>query len=438
LINDVLDLSKVEAGKLEFRPEPVDLAILVDDVMGTMRPAADARHIQTTVAVEPDARDAVLDAARLKQILYNYISNAIKFTPEGGRIAVRVRAGADDIVRLEVEDTGIGIAAGDQHRLFVEFQQLDHGAAKQHGGTGLGLALTKRLVERQGGRVGVESEPGTGSLFFAELPRRQAAAPFRTLTTAQGSPDSGPTILVIEDDAADRRQLIEILSAAGYHVLAVERGTDALELCATHRVDAVTLDLLLPDQSGLDLLQQIRRHSANPDVPVVVVTVITESHVMAGHVVADVLQKPITGEALLGSLRRAGVAAPGGERVLVVDDDESARRLAAVTLEQAGYRVEVHADPRRGLQAARARPPAAIVLDLLMPDIDGFQFLHQLRDDEATRATPVIVWTVKDLSPEEADRLAGMVRRVVQKGMSAGELLRELEAVLPPVRREPA
>jgi CheY-like chemotaxis protein len=356
----------------------------------------------------------------------------VKFTPEGGQVTVRVDAPGDGTVRLEVEDTGIGIAATDHHRLFVEFQQLDDSTTKQHGGTGLGLALTKRLVERQGGRVGLESEPGRGSLFFAELPRYQTAAPFRTLVSPAAASSTGPTILVIEDDEADRAQLVDILSSAGYQVLAVERGSDALAMCASRKIDAVTLDLLLPDQSGLGLLQQIRQHSANPDVPVVVVTVIAEAHVMAGHVVSDLLSKPVTGEELLGSLRRAGVHPPARNRVLVVDDDESACRLATVTLEQAGYRVEAHVTPRRALDAARADPPAAIVLDLIMPELDGFQFLRQLRADRATRATPVIVWTVKDLSADEADRLAGLVRRVVQKGTHAAELLRELETVLPP------
>jgi signal transduction histidine kinase len=171
LINDVLDLSKIEAGKMEFLPEPVDLGTIAAEVRDILRSLAATRRIATSIEVHPGICEAVADPAKLKQVLYNYLSNALKFTPEGGRVVLRVAPEGDEHFRLEVEDTGIGIRAEDLGRLFVEFQQLDVGTAKKYGGTGLGLALTRRIVEAQGGRVGVDSTPGRGSRFFAVLPR---------------------------------------------------------------------------------------------------------------------------------------------------------------------------------------------------------------------------------------------------------------------------
>jgi signal transduction histidine kinase len=185
LIDDVLDLAKVESGKMEFRPQAVDLANIVAEVHGILRGLASTKRIRFETAVEPAAASAVLDPSKLKQVFYNYLSNALKFTPEGGRVTVRVAPEGADEVRIEVIDSGIGIRAEDVARLFVEFQQLDAGIAKRYAGTGLGLALTRRIVEAQGGRVGVRSEPGKGSAFWAVLPRDATAVPSRDAPDAR-------------------------------------------------------------------------------------------------------------------------------------------------------------------------------------------------------------------------------------------------------------
>jgi PAS domain S-box-containing protein len=440
LINDVLDLSKIEAGKVRFHPEAVDLSALVAGVVEAMSGMALSKRIVVRADVPPELSDATLDASRFRQVLYNFLSNALKFTPEGGRVTVRIEPDETALMfRLEVEDTGIGIAEEDRVRLFTEFEQLDAGVAKHYGGTGLGLALTKRLVEAQGGQVGVRSRLGAGSVFHAVLPRHQtkAATPDPPAQTVpQGG---GPTILVVEDDPADRHLLVETLMRSGYRVLAAERASDALAIGAEHFLDAVTLDLILPDQSGLELLQELRRTSRNPDVPVVVVTVVAEKAALAGHVVADVLPKPIDADALLASLRRV-IPSSGRHRVMVVDDDEASCRLAGLAVAEAGGEVDIYHSPLDALSAASASPPSAIVLDLLMPELSGFEFLTRLRADPANRSTPVIVWTVKDLLPDETTRLAEHVRGVVQKGRHSGAdaLLRELHAVLPANRREGA
>ncbi|HTV19709.1 MAG TPA: ATP-binding protein, partial [Polyangiaceae bacterium] len=260
LINDVLDLAKVEAGKIELRPENVDVSQLIGEVSAVLRGAAADKRIQVDCEVAPEARHATLDPARFKQILYNYLSNALKFTPVGGTVTVTARTEGAETLCLMVEDTGIGIANEDIGRLFVDFQQLEGGATKKHAGTGLGLALTKRIVEAQGGTVGVKSVVGRGSQFFALLPLR---APMSGLsidgTPAQyGLRNDAAAVLVIEDDARDRALLIQTLTRAGYGVEAVATGRQAIVSCNERVFDAITLDLLLPDMTGLDVLHRIR------------------------------------------------------------------------------------------------------------------------------------------------------------------------------------
>ena len=428
LINDVLDLSKVEAGKIEFRPEPLELGRVVQEVVSVLKETAATKAITIQVDLE-HLPDLFLDAGRLKQVLYNYLSNALKFTPSGGRITIRARADGPDMWALAVEDSGVGIAEADLPRLFLEFEQLNAGAAKQHAGTGLGLALTKRLVEAQGGTVGVQSRVGVGSIFSARLPRVHAGGTPRE-PVALVSKGHGPAVLVIEDDPNDRAALVTALSGAGFSVEAVATGADAVARCEARAFAAITLDLLLPDESGLDVLREIRERGRDPDIPVIVVTVVAERHALAGHLVSDILPKPIDTAALLASLRRAGVSPTKEARVLVVDDDEGAVRLARIALEAQGFLVEGHTNPTMGLAAAAARKPSAIVLDLVMPGLDGFQFLDELRRTRRNQTTPVIVWTSKDLSDAERSRLTETARSVVQKSPGTSALVAELQALL--------
>jgi PAS domain S-box-containing protein len=305
LINDVLDLSKIEAGKMEFLPEPVDLGKIAAEVRDILRSLAASRRIAIAIEVDPAASEAVADPAKLKQVLYNYLSNALKFTPEDGRVTLRFAPQGGEHFRLEVEDTGIGIRPEDLGRLFVEFQQLDVGAAKKYGGTGLGLALTRRIVEAQGGRVGVDSTPGRGSRFFAVLPR--AASPAAPLAPAPPPHPDAPCVLVIEDDGRDRAWLVRELAAAGFAVEAAATGGEALDRCRRRAFAAVTLDLLLPDVGALELLSAIQATAPNRGVPVIATTVVAEQ-VTTGWPLHDFLTKPLRRQDLVASLARAGVA----------------------------------------------------------------------------------------------------------------------------------
>ncbi len=310
LINDVLDLAKVEAGRIELRPEPVDLLKLVGEVTAILRTIAAHKRVHVEIEVDPSVTDVVLDPQRFKQVAYNYLSNALKFTQVGGRVVARVVPTDDDAhFRFEVSDTGIGIATADQARLFVEFQQLEGGAAKRHQGTGLGLALTRRLVEAQGGSVGVRSTLGEGSTFFAVLPRRPAVRSEPARATVPAAPDGARTILVVEDDARDQAQLVSALAGAGYAVELAATGAEALTRWRTRSFDAITIDLLLPDMSGLDLLAALHGESGDLAVPIIVVTVVPDAKVVAGFSVHDILHKPLDRQSLLASLVRAGVPA---------------------------------------------------------------------------------------------------------------------------------
>lgn len=417
LINDILDLSKIEAGKFVMRPEAVDAAVLVEEVHAVLGTTAMAKRIHLKTEVDPVLTDVFLDPARFKQVLYNYISNALKFTHEGGRVHVSVQAEGAHGLRLEVEDTGIGIEPRDIGRLFQEFEQLESGTTKRHPGTGLGLTLTKRLVEAQGGTVGVRSALGRGSTFHAIFPNCRPSNQPHAMKVKGASRVSryGTEILVVEDDERDRALIVKALEEAGYSVESVSTGAEAIAVCQGRAFDAITLDLLLPDMSGLDVVASLRAAGQKPTVPIIVITVIADHRAMGGFTVHDFLQKPLRAPALLASLERANVKPDGHGSILVVDDDEQALRLMETTLANRGYRPICRPGARAGLEAVETLKPAAIILDLLMPEMDGFEFLLRLSKSKG-RDTPVLIWTGKDLSNEETESLLKSARVVVAKG----------------------
>jgi PAS domain S-box-containing protein len=275
LINDVLDLAKVESGKLDFRPEPVDLVSLVNEVRDVVRGLASAKRIHLEAKVDASITGAVLDASKLKQVLYNYLSNALKFTPDEGRVTIHVVRDLGDCIRVEVEDTGIGIKSEDTHRLFIAFQQLEAGAARKYAGTGLGLAVTKRIVEGQGGRVGVRSVPGKGSTFWAVLPRKTTLAPppDSQQTPVVAVEGNTRTVLVVDDSPAAQRLVQATLRPVGYSTLGVSKPLDALRALEHATPAAVILDILLPEMDGFELLERIRAMPRMRSVPIVIWTI---------------------------------------------------------------------------------------------------------------------------------------------------------------------
>ncbi len=416
LINDVLNLSKVESGKFEFFPEAFDLSVLVKGVQDILSTEVQRKHLRVIVDIEQSLGSLFLDTGRLKQVLYNYLSNAIKFTPEGGLIVVRGKASGARHFRLEVEDTGVGIATDDLPRLFTAYQQLDAGSTKKYEGSGLGLALTRRLVMAQGGTVGVSSTPGIGSVFHAVLNRihgtdgtKSAEADVRLAKVADRH------LLVIHDVRDDPPQLVAGLTAAGFRVDATATGEQAVEHARHCEYDAITLGLLLPDQCGLKVLQSIRAGGLSRVSPVVGMTMRGHEGTAATFAIADVLSKPIRTDEIVSAMARFRLPGTSPTNVMVVDDDPLALDLMRATLKSLGIDAVCLPDGRAALREIDLHRPDAIILDLVMPEFDGFAVLDALQRLPAWLDTPVFIWTSMALSDADYAALGSSARAILSK-----------------------
>ncbi|MEK8052370.1 ATP-binding protein [Ideonella sp. DXS22W] len=421
LINDVLDLSKVEAGKLVFAPEPLSPQELVRHVIELMQPEARRRGVQLQLVPEVLRDDApaqvMLDAARLKQVLFNLLSNALKFTPGGGRVSVHLCGDVPGWWRLEVHDTGVGIAEADLPRLFVEFQQIEGQQGRAHEGTGLGLALTRRIVEAQGGQVGVRSRLGAGSVFHVRLPCDTRGIG----DTAVDGASAPLRLMAVEPDLATRTELHRVLGPQGWQVQGAANAATARALWRGDPVHAMTLGLALPDEPALSLLSDLRggppHWPTQGSVPVLGVSLPAEEGRGAALLgVADVLFKPLRPGELAGLTTRLRGLVPQARRVLVVDDDPLAQELLRTELEAAGLQVQAALDGNEALACLREGRADAMVLDLMLPGIDGFTLLDALQSLPLARDLPVFVWTAALLSEAEHALLARSATAIVAKG----------------------
>jgi PAS domain S-box-containing protein len=429
LINDVLDLSKVEAGKFEFYPERVDLPSMFKEVQDTLQTAISHKDIRLTTRIDADLVDLTLDPARLKQVLYNYLSNAIKFTAAGGHIALRAMAEGPEHFRIEVEDSGIGISAADLPRLFTEFQQLDAGYSKQHQGTGLGLALTRRLVRAQGGQVGVRSTVGVGSVFHVLLNRTDGFDAERAETLALGLREAdAERVLVIEDELRDQALLVQALSKAGFQADAAADAPQALRSARAASYAALTLDLDLPGQRGLELLGNIRSQGASHATAVIGVTMPAGLQSSATFAIANILCKPIRSDEITSAMARFRQLHGQRAKVMVIDDDVQSLDLMRATLMSIGIDADCFEDGRVALQEIDHIRPDAIVLDLMMPGFDGFKVLDALQGLPTWREVPVFIWTSMLLTDAEYAALARSARAILLKG--GGSLATVLERVV--------
>ena len=419
LINDLLDLSKIEAGRLELEKEGLDLQHAIGASISGIRPLADRKGLTIETAVEPSLVIEA-DPGRLRQILYNLLSNAIKYTPDGGRIRIEATR-VDSHVRLTVEDTGIGIAPADHVRVFEEFRQV--GDKAQHAsGTGLGLALTKRLVEAHGGHIELVSELGKGSRFTAVLPVGGAAASaprsdIRRLT-APGSPEARE-VLVIEDEPSSARLLQTYLAGAGYRVVSAADGETGLAAARMSPPAAIVLDILLPGIDGWEVLRRLKSDPDLRDVPVIIVTVVDERGVGLALGAVDYFIKPIDREALLARLGRYTFTTKVKTRpvsVLAIDDDPVALDMIEGTLVPLGFAVRRAGSGREGIRLATAERPDLVICDLMMPEVDGFEVIGRLQEVARTASIPILVLTAHDLSPAETLRLNGRVLGIATKG----------------------
>lgn len=405
-----------------------------------LQPQAQAR--QLTVRIETEGEDPLpavaADPIRLKQVLYNLLSNAIKFSPPGGVIAVRLgRAAEPTSLRIAVSDQGPGIAEADLPRLFQPFTQLERSRGSALSGTGLGLALTRRLIELMEGTVGVESTVGQGSIFHVELPIASvpASIPRRYSTVAPGV---APRALIIDDDE-NARELIELtLEEGGFRTLAVGSGEEGLAVARDQHPDVIVLDVFLPGLDGWDTLRILRSDPETADTPVVMATVSADRAKAFGLGAVEHLVKPLSSSALLEALARRSFTTKvkaRDVRILIVDDDPHHVELMRGALSSAGFAVEAVGDGRSGVEAIRARRFDLVLLDLVLPDISGVEVVDRIRGHGIDRSPPIALITAHDLSSTDRARLNGGVQAVLQKGgLSMAQLLEEVSQI---VRRTP-
>ncbi len=413
LINQVLDLSKIEAGKLELSPELVNLVPLIDEVVGTARQLAEQNKNRLVVDCQENLGAVTIDPMRLRQILLNLLSNACKFTKQG-EVRLRARRVVDghNWVELAVADTGIGMTADQQARLFQEFSQADATTARRFGGTGLGLAITRRLARMMGGDVTVTSEPGKGSVFTVRLPG--SAGPMARSDGASARPDGADCVLVIDDDATARELLGDHLKAEGFSVVTADGGLQGLKLAKELRPTAITLDVMMPDLDGWSVLAALRQDSELAEIPVIMVTILDEQRRSAALGASGYLTKPIDRERLRRMVDRFRAPAPP-TRVLLVEDDPDQRVRVRSWLDGKQWMVMEAANGREALDRLREAEPDLILLDLMMPEMDGFAVVAALQKNPEWREIPVIVITSLDLDARDRARLSSGVQSVLVK-----------------------
>ena len=415
LINDVLDLTKIEAGRIELQRETFDVAAALSESVEGLRPLADRKQINVTVDAERGA--IVADRGRLRQMVYNLLSNAIKFTPEHGEIHVEASWHGDDTT-IAVTDTGVGIAPDDLARVFEEFSQVGDIKARE-AGTGLGLALTRRLAEAHGGTVHLESELGRGSRFEIRLPHVRGDEAIPEPAPAFHGKPSDATVLVIEDDPSAVRLLRTYLEAEDYQVVVSSNGEAGIVAARAVRPAAILLDVLLPGVDGWEVLRRLKADPELRDIPVVVVTVVDERNVAIGLGAVDYFLKPIRPRELLARLSQYTFTTKVKQRpvrVLAVDDDPAARELVVQTLGVEGFDVVAAASGEEAVRLAAEEPPELVICDLLMPDMDGYEVVNRLHANEATRDATILILTGQELSAADRERLNGKVAEILSKG----------------------
>ena len=445
LINDILDLSKVEAGKMVLDLESVELSGLFANSMTIIREKAAGRRVELLTDVPKDIGSIRADGRKVKQIVYNLLSNAVKFADEGGKVTLqasrvpRSQVGAvngatpsrafplpdsrfEEFIRISVTDSGMGISPDGLERLFKPFSQIDSGLARKFEGTGLGLAMVKLLVELHCGTAAVESTVGEGSRFTIWLPVRPAESATAETAKVPAAPvevGAGARVaLVVEDDLKSADLIRLQLEAEGFTVVHAATAEIGLELAAQYPLALITLDIMLPEMDGWEFLARIKQLPAMTNIPVVIISIVADSNKGYALGAASVLQKPLSRQELTDSLMGLGlfpVPKGGALKVLVVDDDPKAVDLVAVRLAGLASSILRAYGGREAIEAAKAELPDLILLDLMMPEVTGFDVVTALQDHPATAHIPVLVLTAKRVTPEDRFKLNGNVAAIIDK-----------------------
>jgi signal transduction histidine kinase/DNA-binding response OmpR family regulator len=444
LVNAVLDLSKIEAGRMELYLEDFDVVALVQELETVMQPLAEQNHNRIEVACVGAVGTMRADRTKLRQVLMNLLSNACKFTERGSVCvrAAREQAGQEggDWLVFTVQDTGIGMTSEQVGRLFQAFTQADAATSRKYGGTGLGLALSRRFLRMMGGEVSVESEPGRGTTFTVRVPAwvtdlAAETTPVR-MFPGLGQAESAMTVLVIDDEPPVRELMQRFLAREGFRVVTAAGGEEGVRLAREARPDAITLDVMMPGMDGWAVLAALKADPETMDIPVVMLTIIDDKSMGFALGAADYVTKPVDRARLVTVLKKHR---RDNRTVLLVDDDPALRELLRRTLDKEGYTVVEAENGRVALERLRTTTPGLILLDLLMPEMDGFEFLAELRRHEAWRPIPVVIVTAKTVTPEDRDRLTNHVQVILEKGASSRDtLLRDVRDMVRARARRPA
>ncbi|MBM3463776.1 MAG: response regulator, partial [Armatimonadetes bacterium] len=426
LINDILDLSKIEAGKMELFLETIEIKTMIEEVVSTIRPLIEQNANTLTVKCEASIGSMHADLTKIRQALFNLLSNASKFTDRGSvELTVeRISEGGRQWITFAVKDSGIGLDGEQLLKLFQPFSQAEQSTTRKYGGTGLGLTITRRFCQMMGGEVTVSSALGQGSTFTIKVPAEVARAP---LLEEPGLTETPPptlrphSALVIDDDEMVRSMMSRMLTADGFGVMLAETGEEGLRIAREHRPDVIVLDVVLPGMDGWAVLKHLKADPDLAETPVVIVSMLDDNQIGMALGAAEYITKPLDRDQLRAVIARH--RRPGLQDVLLVEDNPPTRELIRRTLEKEGWTVTEAANGRLGLERLREKTPDVIVLDLMMPEMDGFEFLMELRRNEAWRNIPVVVATAKDLTDEDRARLNGSVQKILQKGAFAREEL---------------
>ena len=429
LINDILDLSKIEAGKMDIHPEFISLAYILNIIKENMQSMADEKSLAINLQIPENLPKVETDETRLYQVILNIVSNAVKFTKEGS-VDISVNNDQENIY-IEVKDTGIGISAEDIPHIFDEFRQVDGSSSRQFEGTGLGLAIASKMIKILGGKIDVKSKLGEGSIFRISLP----IIWYEKIEFPQGlklkdviSQAESNTILVVDDNPEVVKGISKYLEESGYKTISATSGKEALKLAEEYQPFAITLDVLMPEMDGWEVLQKLKSMPGTKDIPVVIVSVSDDKETGFALGANGYIQKPVNKQVLMSEIYKL-IKIP--DLVMIVDDNKIDLEQMSEHIKAERINTILAGGGKECIELLKKQIPDVLVLDLLMPEINGFMVLEQVRKNHKTRNLPVIIVTAKDLTKKDKERLSGNISSILSKSDTIPhELFKEVKRIL--------
>ncbi len=435
LINGVLDIAKIEAGKMDLHAETFDVAHMVEDVATTVAPVVEKNGNRFEIVAEAGLGTMHTDVTKVRQSLFNLLGNAGKFTKNG---TVRLEAGREtdsagtEWMVFHVRDTGVGMTSDQAAKVFEAFTQADASTTRKFGGTGLGLAITREFSRMIGGDATVESEPGRGSVFTLRVPVKLPSSKSEHTETPDGETgtelrvteplEGQPQVLLIDDDPTVHDLVHRFLQKEGFHVTGAQSGQEGLDLARKLRPSIIVLDVMMPTMDGWSVLTRLKGDPELAEIPVVMLTMVNNLEMGFSLGVDDYMLKPIDRSDFVATLRKY-CTRQDSPTLLVVEDDLATREMLRASLERENFTVVEAGNGHEALEQLATVRPALILLDLMMPEMDGFQFTREVRAHAEWRDIPILVMTAKDITTEDRARLDGKVSRILQKGASSREEL---------------